>query len=182
MENVHAISNFLLPDELAIIEDLLAKRNNQDNMEDPGLGRIIYSVQIPYEVLDSIRIRVEALLNKPLENINAMFVDYDAKYGQPNLPPHFDGDNNSLIIDYQYKSNTSWGLGVNSTVYEMEDNKAIIFNPNEYPHWRPHKTFQKGEYITMMFFRFPDKDIDYSHMRHSQDHPIFDEARKVRDS
>lgn len=186
MKNVYEVSNFLLPEELDIIEELLTTKQKQsidpDSMLDPNLGRIIYMIPIPINILNDIQIRVEALLGRPLKDMNAMFVDYESKYGQPNLPPHFDGDQNDVIVDYQYKSNTSWGLGVSSTVYEMEDNKAIIFNPNEYPHWRPHKTFQEGEYITMMFFRFPDESIDYSHMRLSQNDPIFEEARKIRDN
>ena len=186
MENVHVIPNFLLPEELEIIEQILSKTSHLEDkpeqMDDRNLGRILYDPSLPYEMLEAIQARVELLVGQKLERANCLFTDYSAKYGQPNLPPHFDGDQNAVIVDYQYKSNTSWGLGVNSTIYEMEDNKAIIFNPNEYPHWRPHKTFQEGEYITMIFFRFPSDDIDYSHMRLSQDDPIFEEARKVRDS
>jgi hypothetical protein len=34
----------------------------------------------------------------------------------------------------------------------------------------------------MAFFRFPNPDTDYSHMVYSQDHEIFMEALKTRDS
>ncbi len=144
----------------------------------------MYAVFLPNSMLESIKMRVELLVGRPLQPMSGMFVDYEAKYGQPNLPPHYDGDTNDLIIDYQYKSNTTWGLGVDKEVFEMEDNEAIIFNPNEYPHWRPHKTFKEGEFVTMIFFRFPDAtgEVDYSHMRYSQDDPIFDEVRKIRDA
>lgn len=180
MKNIHRITDFLLPEELESIKNSLD--NEIAKEEDATLGRVLYSVPLSGIVLEAIRDRVSSIVGKRLESPNVIFADYSNQHGQPNLPPHFDGDQNALIVDYQYKSNTSWGLGVNSTVYEMEDNKAIIFNPNEYPHWRPHKTFQEGEYITMIFFRFPSDDIDYSHMRLSQDDPIFEEARRVRDS
>ena len=180
MENVYEVSNFLLPEELEIIKNTLEDRRFEQ--KDGVLGRIIYSLPLPHEMLENIQARVEDLIGKKLEPISVSFTDYESKYGQPNLPPHFDGDNNSLIVDYQYKSNTSWGLGVAATVFEMTDNKAVIFNPNEHPHWRPHKTFDNDEFITMAFFRFPDLSgvTDYSNMRYSQSHEIFADIRKIR--
>jgi len=186
MDNVYRVKNFLLPEELEVIEHILTDEDEwmyrSEKKHDPVLGRLMYVARLPMPTLEGIQERVEKLVGRKLPQIGVMFVDYDAKYGQPNLPPHFDGDNNGLIIDYQYKSNTTWGLAVDKEVFEMEDNEAIIFNPNEYPHWRPHKTFKEGEFITMAFFRFIDEDLDYSHMRYLQDDPIFDEAHKIRDS
>jgi hypothetical protein len=182
MENVYEISNFLLPEELEAIEHNI--KDKEVIKEDGVLGRILYMVPDLYEMNNAIQKRVAKLVSKELNSIGGVFAEYNAKYGQPNLPPHFDGDNNSLIIDYQYKSNTSWGLGVDTTVFEMEDNKAIIFNPNEYPHWRPHKTFEEGEEITMIFFRFPDRSgkTDYSHKRQWPGDDIFADIRKIRDN
>lgn len=186
MENVYEVPNFLTKEELTLIEEYLTLEQwwqaRSEKKEDPALGRLIYTVRLPEKTLDDIKVRVEELLGRAISPPSLLFVDYESRYGQPNLPPHFDGDNNDVIVDYQYKSNTSWGLGVGSEVFEMTDNKAIIFNPNEHPHWRPYKTFQEREYVTMMFIRFPSPEIDYSHMRHSQDHEIFSEARKVRES
>jgi hypothetical protein len=182
MENVYEVSDFLLPEELEIIE--LTMKDREMEKEDPILGRVLYKLPLPDKMLEDIQQRVETLVGRKLDFIGHIFAEYESKYGQPNLPPHFDGDNNSLIIDYQYKSNTSWDLGVETEVFKMKDNKAIIFNPNQYPHWRPHKTFGNEEYVTMIFFRFPNKDgkIDYSDMRYSQNHEIFEDARKIRDS
>jgi hypothetical protein len=182
MKNVYEVSNFLLPEELDMIDRMMKDRKLEN--EDGVLGRILYMVPKLDEISDAIQKRVETLVGKRLDVVGSVFAEYSSKYGQPNLPPHFDGDTNSLIVDYQYKGNTSWGLGVDSKVFEMEDNKAIIFNPNEYPHWRPHKTFKEGEVITMIFFRFPDNSgkTDYSHMRYSQDADIFANIRRIRDS
>lgn len=182
MKNVYEISNFLLPEELEAIE--LNIKQREIEKEDAALGRILYMVPYPYEINNAIQKRVAKLVGRELDSIGGVFAEYNSKYGQPNLPPHFDGDNNSLIIDYQYKSNTSWGLGVDTTVFEMEDNKAIIFNPNEYPHWRPHKTFEEGEEVTMIFFRFPDRSgkTDYSHKRQWPGDEIFADIRKIRDN
>jgi hypothetical protein len=182
MENVYEVSNFLLPEELKTIE--LKIKDRKIEKEDAVLGRILYMVPDLYEINNAIQKRVAKLVGKELDSIGGVFAEYNSKYGQPNLPPHFDGDNNSLIIDYQYKSNTSWGLGVDTTVFDMEDNKAIIFNPNEYPHWRPHKTFEEGEEITMIFFRFPDRSgkTDYSHKRQWPGDEIFADIRKIRDN
>jgi hypothetical protein len=181
MKNVYEVLNFLLPEELEIIDSIMKDRKIEQT--DGVLGRILYTVPLPLEMKLAIQQRVEKLVDRKLDEIGGAFAEYSSRYGQPNLPPHFDGDTNSLIIDYQYKGNTSWGLGVDTTVFEMEDNKAIIFNPNEYPHWRPHKTFEEGEVLTMIFFRFPDRsgNTDYSHKSHSPSDEIFANIRKIRD-
>ena len=186
MENVYKVPNFLLQEELEEIDRILTDENlwtlRSEKKEDPVLGRIIYTIQIPQHIKENIKKRVETLLEKQLPIMTVMFAHYEAKYGQPNLPPHFDGDNNEVIIDYQYKSNTSWSLGVATEVFEMQDNDALIFNPNQYPHWRPHKTFRDGEYTTMIFFRFPDPTghTNYSHLNLMQDDPFFDNIAKIR--
>jgi hypothetical protein len=180
MNNVYEILDFLTQEELAMLDELVSRQI--EKAEDTNLGRVAYTISLTESLAKSIHQKVQDIVGHKIPSLSpVIFVDYAGQYGQPNLPPHFDGDNNSVIVDYQYGSNTSWGLGVNTTVYEMQDNKAVIFNPNEYPHWRPHKTFQDGEYITMAFFRFAG-DKNYSSMRFSQDHEIFDEARKARDS
>ena len=111
-------------------------------------------------------------------------VEYNSKYGQPNLPPHFDGDVTDVIVNYQLDSNTNWGVGVNEEVYTLVDNSAVIFNPNEDIHWRPIKEFQEGEYVRMAFFRFWNKDnpSDYSDRRYGQTDPIFDKVKAIRES
>jgi hypothetical protein len=185
MKDVYEVSNFLLPDELKAVESLISDKNNWEiEKNDEVLGRVLYKLPIPSKILRAIELRVGKLVGKKLDSIGVVFTDYESQYGQPNLPPHFDGDNNSLIIDYQFRSNTSWGLGVDTTVFDMEDNKAIIFNPNQYPHWRPLKTFSEEQYVTMAFFRFPDKSgkTDYSHLRMSQEDEVFADIRKIRNS
>lgn len=114
------------------------------------------------------------------------YVEYNNKYGEPNLPPHYDGDFNELIINYQLESNTSWDVGVEKVLYKTEDNSVLVFNPNKYIHWRPIKKFNDGEYMKMLFFRLCNKDEskrnDYSELRFSMDHPIYKEINDFRNS
>jgi hypothetical protein len=114
---------------------------------------------------------------------SAIYVEYSNNFGQPNLPPHYDGDNSDLIVNYQLSSNTSWDIGLGLETYSLEDNSALIFNPNEHIHWRPIKQFEAVEYVKMIFFRLwnTDNTSDYSHLRYSLDNPIFDEVKKIRD-
>jgi len=112
------------------------------------------------------------------------YVEYSNLYGKPNLPTHFDVDNNDLIINIQIESNTVWPLGLNLDIYELKNNSALIFNANKEVHWRTHKEFKDGEYVRMMFVRFynPDNLSDYSHLRLSQNDLIFKDAIEFRDS
>ena len=104
-------------------------------------------------------------LNLTLSSIT--YVEYSSKYGTPSLPPHYDGDNNDLIINYQFDSNTRWDLGVNFETYEIKNNSALVFNPNKTAHWRPNKIFNDGDFVKMIFFRFAKKEnpTDYSDLQ-----------------
>jgi hypothetical protein len=120
--------------------------------------------------------------NKNLIISGMMAVEYSNKYGEPNLPPHYDADTNDLIINYQLSSNTSWDIGLDLKTYSMEDNSALVFNPNQYMHWRPIKEFKDGEYVRMIFIRFRDSESpsDYSNLNYWQNDEIFKDARTYR--
>jgi hypothetical protein len=183
MKNVYKVDEFLLPNEIKAINDAIFV--SKQLMDDAIYGRIIIGIDLPDSIINAIKQKAERLLNKKLRKMSASYAEYRLEYGQPNLPPHFDGDNNDLIIDYQLNSNTSWGLGVDDELFEMNDNTAIMFNPNEYPHWRPRKEFQEGEYMGVVFFRCPDysgEEVDYSSKALSQQDSAFDKARAIRDS
>jgi hypothetical protein len=95
------------------------------------------------------------------------YVEYSSRYGTPSLPPHYDGDNNDLIVNYQFDSNTRWDIGVNFETYEIKNNSALVFNPNKTAHWRPNKIFNDGDFVKMIFFRFAKKEnpTDYSDLQ-----------------
>lgn len=157
---------------------------NRDLQQD--LGRLNYhNVIVPKAITDKLTDIVNGLYDKKLITRNSpLCVDYSAKYGKPDLPPHFDGDTNEIIVDFQLSSNTSWDLGLGIEVYSIEDNSALIFNPNTNIHWRPHKQFEDGEYVRMLFFRFfdPANIVDHSDVSYDRNHPIFDEVKAFRDS
>ena len=148
------------------------------------LGRIQTSSEVPKEVCDKLSSIAKSISLKELKSSGMTYVEYNKKYGTPNLPPHLDGDGKDLIINYQISSNTSWDIGVDLGTHIMEDNSALVFNGNKNVHWRPHKVFAEGDYVRMIFFRFQDVDniVDNSHLRYSSDHEIYDEVNKLRDS
>ena len=148
------------------------------------LGRLQTSSEVPKEVCDNLSSIAKSISLKELTSSGMTYVEYNKKYGTPNLPPHLDGDGKDLIITYQISSNTSWDIGVDLGTHSMEDNSALVFNANKNIHWRPHKVFAEGDYVRMIFFRFQDVDniVDNSHLRYSSDHEIYDEVNKLRDS
>lgn len=149
--------------------------------------------------LGRLQTRIHLLPNKIIERMQAVatehlgyenkfsgvsYVEYNAKYGTPDLPPHYDGDSSDLIINYQLSSNTPWNIGLGLKTYELEDNSAILFNPNMHIHWRPHKNFNDGEYVKMLFFRFikSPEPTDYSSLRYSLDDDVLKEVADYRNS
>jgi hypothetical protein len=180
------INNILSWEELDFIKNLI---ENSEFEIDKDLGRMRISRTLndkfSKDILDKLYEIANQSTDIPLTMSHAICVEYSAKYGQPNLPPHFDGDTNDLIINMQLESNTSWDIGLNLNTYTLEDNSALVFNGNTEVHWRVHKEFKGNEYIRMMFVRFYNsKNIsDYSHLsQYWPSHDIFKEANLLRDS
>jgi hypothetical protein len=154
---------------------------------DPILGRLSIgdiSRYIPFKVKNKINEIASNSLGTTTVLFSAGYALYNNKYGIPNLPPHFDGDTNDLIVNFQLHSNTSWDIGIGLDVYGLENNSAIVFNANTNIHWRPHKTFNNGEYVEMIFFRFYNKGkrTDYSYVPMNQTDDAFKEAIQFRNS
>lgn len=182
---VHKLTNVFSPSELAIIQEQIDITESSRRDVHDMLGRYQVHFIIPQPILDILIPIAESIYGSSMCAIESgLCAEYSNKYGFPNLPPHFDGDTNDLIIDFQMSSNTSWDMGVGTTVYKLEDNSAIAFNANTNPHWRVPKAFEDGEYIKMIFFRFYDKHniTDYSHMRYKDNHEIFKESNELRNS
>lgn len=158
--------------------------NSKKIKGDPVLGRLKIMVDVSSNFRENIEYKASHLIKRDMLLSKIMYVEYSNRSGQPNLPPHFDGDTNSLVFDYQLESNTSWDLGVDTKTYSLIDNSALIFNPNEHIHWRPHRGFKDGEYIKMLFFRFYNKhnEVDYTHKNYRPNHPIFKDVRDYRES
>lgn len=181
---IFQVNNIFTPEELEILKNEISQRPIEidENLGRKHLGDLtnVFTPAMDKKLCD---IAKDATVF-PLKMVHALCTTYSAKYGQPNLPPHFDGDTNDLIINMQIDSNISWDLGLNTDIYSIEDNSAIVFNGNTEVHWRPHKEFKEDEYITMMFVRFYNEEnpSDYSYLPMNQTDPIFDDARRVRDS
>ena len=151
------------------------------------LGRLVFG-DIRPALSDQTCIKlykiVKNVTDLPLSIGSAIYVEYSPLYGKPNLPPHFDADTNDLILNIQLEANTDWLLGLNLETYLLKDNSALIFNGNKEIHWRVHKEFKEGEYVKMLFVRLLNQESpsDYSHLDVLQDHEMFKEVRKFRDS
>jgi hypothetical protein len=180
--SVHRLENLFTDEEIKLLNNSI--ENGNASTGSTNLGRTVIEFEVPYDIRNRLVYVVKEKFDSKLTAQSVTYVKYSNQYGQPNLPPHFDGDTNELIIDYQLSSNTSWDLGVNKEVYSLTDNSAIAFNPNLNIHWRPIKQFEDGEYVDLIFFRFANENqmSDYSHKRYSLDDPIYKEVVEFRNS
>jgi hypothetical protein len=181
--SISYIENLFSDTELANIKQIIDECKT--SKDDTLLGRnLILEINFPEKIKEKITKICSDILDTEVFFTHGAYAEYSNVYGSPNLPPHFDGDTNILVVDYQLDANTSWDLGIDLKPYPLKDNSALIFNANEHIHWRPHKKFKDGEYVKMLFFRVCDlkNPVDNSHLNYMQDHKIFEEARKLRDS
>lgn len=199
---IHKIKNFFSDEEISLIKSSMNKNklekdengNYLDRTKHPlgygidyKLGRLQYGIEMTEDIsklIEELRGKINKLFNLNLHSSGFSCAEYSAEFGTPNLPIHWDHDRSEMIFNYQLSSTTSWDIGIDKTIYSMEDNSALIFNPNKYTHWRPHKTFKEGESVTMIFFRFldPNNISDYSHLDYTIGHPIFKEIEEFRES
>jgi hypothetical protein len=181
---------------ITIVEDVFSPKQiehiykavaESEKTIDTELGRVkVDSMMHGISELAGVKLRsiVRDVTDLPLSIGGATYVEYNLKYGKPDLPPHFDGDNSDLIINIQLESNTQWDIGLNQETYTLKDNSALIFNPNKEIHWRVHKTFRDGDYVRMLFVRLVNlKDTsDYSHLNLYQGDKVFRDSIKFRNS
>jgi hypothetical protein len=183
--NIFKLNDIFSKEEIEKFNEIINSHKDIDINPDKALGRtLLLYFDLPQDTKEKITKICSDLLGIDLTFTHVGYAEYNNLYGNPNLPPHFDGDNNILVVDYQLESNTSWNLGVDLQSYDLQDNSALIFNANEHIHWRPHKIFKDGEYIKMLFFRFYDakNKSDYSHKNYMPTDDIFKEVRELRDS
>jgi hypothetical protein len=176
------IENVFSESELLDINETI---DSLATFEDNQLGRVQNVFEIPSRAINvKLHNLANGLSNKNLTMASAAYAHYSKEHGQPNLPPHFDSDSTDLVIDYQLEANISWDLGINQELYPLQDNSAIVFNPNTNIHWRPHIRFEEGEYVKMLFFRFVGREdvSDYSDKDYKQGDKIFKQVREYRDS
>lgn len=185
MNDVYKVDSLLSDEYFGYISKIIFNMSEEELILDSNLGRVYKNLNLPEDITRYLEKLVGDLFD--IENpvlSSTLYVEYNSKYGPPNLPPHFDGDDNDITIDFQFSSNTRWDLGVNLDLYEIKNNSAVIFNPNTNIHWRPIKNFNSNEYVKMIFFRFFDSvnRSDYSYARYSQDHPVFKDVCSMRNS
>jgi len=108
---------------------------------------------------ETINSKVVELVNTDLVNNNyrmtnqgVFYVEYNPKYGTPDLTPHYDGGTCTLILDYQLSSNTDWPIGIDDRLYQLSDNEGVLLKPLEYLHYRPVRTWSEGDSVRMIFF------------------------------
>lgn len=171
INELHRLIDNALPEQLEIQEEY---------------GRLCVSnLLIPFVIRNKLTEIVNSQLRNRLEtSYSPLCVIYSREYGEPNLPTHFDRDDTDIIIAYQLESSAiTWELGLDANTYQLQDNEALMFNPNLYVHWRPKLQFGPDDFVKMLFFRFrsPDGPSDYGHPDYKVDDKIFKEINDLRD-
>jgi hypothetical protein len=180
--------------DIAIITDIFSKEEIEVLYEiikanepviEADLGRVRFFLllsTVKPEIFEKFRNIIKEITDEPLEINSFTYVEYNALYGAPKLPPHLDEDENDLLISIQIESNTDWAIGLGLKVYQLKDNVGLVFNPNKKIHWRTKKYFKDGDYVRMLFVRFinPSKPSDVSHTFNYKDDRFFKNVVAIR--
>jgi hypothetical protein len=144
-----------------IVHDENGSLVNQDDvvMIDIENGRLMAEIlPTPEYIIEKLKTIVREQYGD-CEYLSTVYAEYSSNTGSPKLNAHFDQKNDTTLIDYQLASTTKWPITIDGKNYELIDNQAVLLRPFKQYHGRPQKTFQKDEYVKMLFFFFR-KPID----------------------
>lgn len=172
------IKNFFSQDELQIVNNIIndainkSTKINFDNQvkhnilaneqyiyENQG-RKDIYRIQFPDNIVNKIISEANKITGKDFFLYSVQYTEYVGDLvGNPSLGIHSDEGVGEYTLDYQLESNISWGIGINESVYEIEDNDVLLLNSITTLHYRPVKKFKKNDYVKMILFRLTEKHI-----------------------
>jgi hypothetical protein len=160
---INSIVNDAVEKSIKISFDNQEKHNIRPNeqyvYENQG-RKDIYRLQFPNKIINKLVNEINKMTGKDLMFYSVQYTEYvgDLK-GSPSLGVHSDDSIIDYTLDYQLESNISWGIGINDSVYEIEDNDILLLNSVTTLHYRPVKKFKKDDYVKMLLFRFAEKDF-----------------------
>ena len=139
----------------------LTDESNKNKVKiNTDLGRIRLEVKPEPALLKYI----EEYARQYTKNIifqHAYFVEYNKKYGIPNLPPHVD-DNFEyarLTFDIQLSSNKLWKIFVEDNDFELHENEGLVFSGTHQVHWREKVIFDNTDYVDMLLCQFSNPSL-----------------------
>lgn len=118
----------------------------------PERGRA--DIFIGPEIREDIKETVMKYFDPEYYLYHVTYSEYSLKHGIPNLPSHRDPkyDDTSLTFDYQLEANINWPMCAQGKCHDMEDNNALIFDPQNMDHQRPDLEFKPDDYVRIIFF------------------------------
>lgn len=127
-------------------------------IKNESMGRVsIHNVKVPEIIVEKLKKRIEdeGFIHYTYQNANT-YLEYNFNAGNPKLPAHIDKTEypDSLMIDFQLDSNTSWPITIENENFILNNNEAITFFGVQQMHGRPFKKFENSEYVKNIIFRF----------------------------
>ncbi len=151
--------NIFTEEELAELHFYIGSIKHNEKFDFEGRTRLDFDNNLPKHLLAKI-VSIAHKKNPSLEFLSAYLSEYNLKYGNPSLNPHFDTTQATYTIDYQLEANVDWRIFIEGIPFQLKDNEAIEINVREEAHWRPRRKFSDGESVSMIFFHFIDKSIE----------------------
>lgn len=158
------IENVLTDDERSkILSDI---ENFQSPRLHDQLGYLTFDIGLQDSVISKVTAIAENIYggNVVLKEYNlSRYQNHKSPDGSntivPLLFPHTDFFASPRItLDYQFRSNTKWGIVVDNqdivSEYTLDDNQILSFSGTNQVHWRNKKVFTDDEFIEMIFFHF----------------------------
>jgi hypothetical protein len=159
MNNNIILKDLFDTNELQALKNFLNKFEDDRFIDEPQLARTRLNTdaqQFPRELFTKLNKIATEIFGSRLILNNIYSATYSKSFGNPTLTPHLDPSDAVFCIDYQLDANTEWDLAVEGQLYRLKNNNALTIATNVQAHWRKIKTFNEGDFVTMVFFHFHD--------------------------
>jgi hypothetical protein len=158
--------------ELEMLKNFLNKFEDDRFIDEPQLARTRLNTdiqQFPGELFAKLSKIASDVSGSRLILNNIYSGTYSKSFGEPTLTPHLDPSDAVFCIDYQLDANTDWDIAVEGQLYRLKNNSALTIATNSQAHWRKRKTFNDGEFVTMIFFHFHEytKQVPFTTLEES---------------
>jgi hypothetical protein len=149
METNKSIKNVFSPEQIDYLRSIL-KNGETSLCKERGRNDIFIGSNIRQDIKDTIM----KYFDNEYELYHLTYSEYSLDHGIPNLPPHTDPKKHqtSLTFDYQLEANIDWPVCVEDISHHINNNDAVIFDPESMNHFRPELEFKPGDYVHMFFF------------------------------
>lgn len=156
------LENIFTDEEVAQIYEHIESTPDERKHFVEVFSHTAYMNWMPDNIVDTIVKKAQEASDVPIILRELSFARYKqvSDEYEVKLSPHRDETFREprITVDIQLGGNVSWPIVVEGREYTLQNNQALTFAGTHQIHWRTKRTFDKDDYLDMIFCHFSAAD------------------------